>query len=78
MRAIGYQDLDIEHYLTAMSLTEEKTETKYLGIDTYKRWYENGIIDQLRFRQILKEKYVTQKDIDNYVSEIEAKKNETT
>lgn len=78
MRLLGYQDRDIENYLTYMAKQKDTSKAKLLGNETYMRWLENGIIDENRFRKLMHEKNIGEKDINSMIDEVRRKQDEAT
>ncbi|GAG76734.1 unnamed protein product, partial [marine sediment metagenome] len=77
MRLIGYQDADIQIYLSVISEGMETTKRKFLPLKTYQRWWTEKIISTEKLEEILVQMGLTSEDIEKIIGELESKRNES-
>lgn len=70
MTKIGYTNDDIQSYLTEVNLELAEVKQKYLPIESYKKWFKAGIIDEKVFKQIAEELEFSDKDIKRMIAEV--------
>lgn len=76
MRLIGYQDTDIQIYLTVLAEGKDTSARKFLKLDVYLRWYSTGIMSKDQLLETLEGMKYSQEDIDSIIGELEAISNE--
>lgn len=71
MRLKGFQDDDIESYLTEIQLERNTSDRTFLDIKTYNRWVQTGIISKERYIETLSNQNISMEDIQSNLSDLE-------
>jgi len=77
MRLLGYQDQDIQIYLTVLAEGRNTSARKFLTVDVYLRWYASGIMRENQLIETLSAMKIRREDIDKMIGEIGAMQNES-
>jgi hypothetical protein len=77
MTKLGYLKEDILRYISEIAIEVDTSKIKYLADSVYFRWYSTSIIEENEFRNIMTDKGVGTRDINNYVKEGKIKRGET-
>lgn len=77
MRLLGYQDQDIQIYLTVLAEGRDTSARKFLTVDIYLRWYASGIMSEEQFTHTLESMKIQTEDIQKMISELGAMNDET-
>jgi hypothetical protein len=78
MRLLGYNDEDIQLYLTIIAEETNTKTRKYLDLETYSGWYLKDIMSREQFLKTLLSMGYTEVDREKILGELEAQKNEIT
>lgn len=73
---LGYQDVDVQRYLTQFSLEKPRTKRKFLPIKTYQGWLGKGIMTEEQFVDTATLMKIKEDDILNLVGEVKGKEDE--
>lgn len=74
MNQLGFTRDDIELFLSEIAKEVDTEKAKYLPVKTYQRWFIADIIDEDRFKTILRAMNYRKEDIDRLVDELTQQK----